>query len=274
MTDAPRRKSRFWLFAPIVVVLALFGAYSAYWVYLRGQLDQGIDQWIATQRAAGLDVAFEDKRLGGYPYRVALDVDAPAIRDPETGLAWRGERLQLVMQPWNLRHVVGRAPGVSEITTAAGEALAVELGPKSVASLSWTDEGVRRVSLALDRAELRRAYLPPASLSGVEFHARPAYGRRDDLQILLQWDEIELAQAPEGYEWLGGALQPSRLAMEVTHAFPALASDYGLSTWTRLEGRVEVAQLLVNWGPVKFGLKVDVGLNRCLVLNGVLSARM
>ena len=33
-----RRRSRFWLFFPFLLLFALIGAYSAYWVYARGRI--------------------------------------------------------------------------------------------------------------------------------------------------------------------------------------------------------------------------------------------
>ena len=69
-----QKKSRFWLIFPFVILFLLIAGWSAYWVYAKGQLETGIDQWIADERARGATVEFSSKRLGGYPFRFELDV--------------------------------------------------------------------------------------------------------------------------------------------------------------------------------------------------------
>ena len=62
-----RKKSRFWLYLPFVLLLILIGAWTGYWVFAKAQIDKGIDQWIAGEQAQGAVVEYTAKSLGGLP---------------------------------------------------------------------------------------------------------------------------------------------------------------------------------------------------------------
>ena len=255
-----KKASRFWLYAPLILFALLFAAYSAFWFYMRGELDKGIDDWISEQRATGADVRFSAKKLGGYPYRFALTVDDPVYADPAQGLRWRGEQLQLVMQPWNWNHVIGRSVGANEIETPEG-VFDIQLGRKSVGSISWDETSIRRISITLDEADLQLDDKPLGKVAGFEFHLRPAEDNPDTLQLVTQWQSIRFDQplVPSA-AMLGDDVQASRMLVELTDAFPTMTSPAGLSGW---DGRVRIAQFLLNWGPAKLGLKGDFGLDAC-----------
>ena len=56
---AERRRSRFWLFAPFILLIVVIAAYSAYWIYARAEIELGVDEWVASERARGAIVDFE-----------------------------------------------------------------------------------------------------------------------------------------------------------------------------------------------------------------------
>ncbi|MEO1406675.1 MAG: DUF2125 domain-containing protein, partial [Pseudomonadota bacterium] len=153
-TDTSKRPSRFWLYLPFFFFALLITAYSAYWFWMRGELGKGVDAWIADQRAAGNVVEYADKKLTGFPYRFALTVDEPRFADRSNGVDWTGQELQLIMQPWNFYHVIGRSPGRNSFDLRGEEPITAILGSKSVASLSWTDTSVERFAVALDTADI------------------------------------------------------------------------------------------------------------------------
>ena len=74
-----RKKSRFWLYLPFVLLLILVGAWTGYWLFAKAQIDKGIDQWIAGEQARGTVVEYSAKSLGGFPYRFELVVDDPEL---------------------------------------------------------------------------------------------------------------------------------------------------------------------------------------------------
>ena len=255
-----RRKSRFWMYAPFILLAILMAAYSAYWFVMRGELEKGIDDWIDEQRAAGIEISFSEKRLDGFPFRFALTLDDPVYSEPGDGLSWGGEQLQLVMQPWNWNHVLGRSVGANVIETSGGE-FDVQLGSKSVGSLSWDETSIRRISIVLDEADISLGGAPFGKLEDFALHLRPASDNADTLQIVAEWQAIHMEQAlTETLAVLGNDLQPSLMQVELTEAFPVINSSAGLSDW---HGRVKIARMLLNWGPAKIGMKGDFSLDGC-----------
>ncbi len=259
MTTAyPRKRRGFWLFFPFFIFALIVGIYSAYWFWARDLLDKGIDEWIATERAAGRTVEYSGKRLGGYPFRFALHLDDPVYGDPANQQRWQGEQLQLVMQPWDWQHVIARSPGRNEIMLA-GDELQLDFGPKSAGSLSWTNAGIRRVSIAIDALSAANRQGPLGAAEGFEFHLRPPPGEPDMLQLQTQWEALSLARPVPDAEFLGTRLGPSVLRAQASKAFTALEVSTQLETLPRnilaIGGEITLAQLVINWGPAQLGAR-------------------
>lgn len=258
MNQPVRRRG---LYLPFILLGLLIAAYSAYWLWARSQLNAAVDGWIAAQRSAGLEVGYERRQLGGYPYRFALRVEAPRLSNPRTGQSWQGERLDLVMQPWNWRHVILRAPGMNRIETGL-DVLELDVGTGSAASVSWTEVGLRRASLAFDEVSLRRDGGPVLSGDGVELHLRPPPGAPDLLQIQASWQGVTLAEQVPDLAFLGRDLGPSILRLEATKAWRALETATNLAevpdVLLALGGEVRVPQLVLDWGPARLGAKGQI----------------
>lgn len=264
-TQPVKRVSRFWLYAPFVLIMLLLAAYTAYWHYMRGELETGIDGWIAEQRAAGIEINFSSKRLDGFPYRFALTVEDPVFADPAQNTRWSGETLQLVMQPWNWNHVIGRSSGMNKIATPDG-VFDVLLGDKSVASLSWDAESVRRFSVVFDTADIALGDNPLGDIEGFELHMRPASDDPESLQIAAQWQAIHFDQPlVETAAVFGNDVQASQMQVELTDAYAAMKASMSPGAWGDAGGRVKLARLELNWGPARIGMKGDFSLNDCAV---------
>lgn len=256
-----RKKSRFWLYLPFTLLLLGIGAWTAYWFVAKGQLDKGIDQWIAEQRANGTVIEYSSKSLGGFPYRFELVVDDPVYQAAGQG-RWEGEKLRLVMQPWNWQHVIAYSPGRNLVTEPGGLRQTVTLDTSSATSVSWTRDGIRRIGVQMGSAT---ALINGESYetAGFSLNLAPRSGAADDLMIALQWDRLTINAAPQGAEFLGDTLGPSRLIGEVRGFFPAWIRAGGdperfHRALVQQEGGVEIAQALLDWGPLDLGMKGDI----------------
>lgn len=258
--NSGKRKSRWGLFLPITLFAVLVVAYSAYWIVARGVLEDNIDTWIDGERAGGSVVEFSSKRMSGYPFLFELTIEDPIYQIDDTA-RWEGKVLTLSMQPWNWNHVIVRSPGLNRVTDRAGVRHTVDLDDKSAGSVSWDKTSVRRVGLMINDA--------PALVDGAAMHLKgfslnlsPRSESPDDLMIAVQWDEIALQEAPLFAPWLGADLGQSRMVGEVRGFFPALRVAGGNTNrlqgaLIRQGGELEVAQLLLDWGPLDLGLKMD-----------------
>jgi hypothetical protein len=273
---AERRRSRFWLFAPFLLLVAVVAAYSAYWTYARAEIEQGVDEWVAAERARGAIVEYESRDFGGYPFRFELELTSPRYQPPNAA-SWEGEQLQLVMQPWNWNHVIARAPGRSVLTDRMGIRHIADLDGKSAASLSWDTDGVHRAALELNDVSALiegQAY----TAQGFSLNLAPSPDLRDNLRVALQWDMLTLETVPASAPWLGTEIQESRLIGEVGNFYPAWMRSGGqpehlYSALQQEGGGVEVGQVLLNWGPLKFGAKGRVTMENGLA-NGSFGVRI
>lgn len=270
----PRRRRGFGVFFLAFLLVLLVGLYGAYWLYMRAQLERGIDDWIAAERAGGRTVAFSERHpIAGFPFRFALRIDDPVYGDPRAGQRWEGERLDLVMQPWNWQHLIVRAPGENRVETPEGR-FDITLGPRSAGSLSWGQEGLNRLSISLDEAVAASGGSRLANGRGIEFHLRAAPDAPAHLQLSAGWDSLDLAAPVRGAEFLGTDLAASRLILELRDALPVLEAGGDLADWAQAGGRLNVAQLLLNWGPAQLGGRADLGVDGTGRLDGRVDLRI
>ncbi|MEM1150867.1 MAG: DUF2125 domain-containing protein [Pseudomonadota bacterium] len=266
MVKAKRQKSSgAWIAVPFIIAVLLVAAYTAYWYYARGILENGIDQWIDQQRAQGLTVEYNSRELGGYPFRFALTVESPMIGQPAGGPEWSADQLELIMQPWDWYHVIARSPGRNTFVLGPeeGDDLRVLLGRRSAASLRWDSTSVTRFSLALDEASLAAGGEPVGELDDFEFHIRPAPGVPDLLQLETHWQRVELSETPpDNLALLGRSIGPSILRVELDGGVSALAETGDLAEAIELAlsrgGELLFPQLMLEWGPASLGARADL----------------
>jgi hypothetical protein len=74
MTDLAlaRRKSRFWLYAPFVLLVLIAAGWSGFWFYVQGRVTQTLDNALAREVQAGRTWTCADRSVGGYPFRIEV----------------------------------------------------------------------------------------------------------------------------------------------------------------------------------------------------------
>ena len=102
-------------------------------------------------------------------------------------------------------------------------------------------------------------------MTNLSLNLAPRRESPDDLMVAMQWDKLALEAAPAAAPYLGTELGPSRLIGEVRGFFPAYeaAGREVSGVWPALledGGAVEVAQLLLDWGPLDLGAQADLTL--------------
>jgi hypothetical protein len=103
----PRKPpSRFWLFAPYVVVLIAAVAWSLYWLSLRGMVITRLDDAAQRLRAEGYVVDWKARRVSGYPFRLAVSLDAPRLVEPSgwglSAPSLKAQAMAYVLDDWVL----------------------------------------------------------------------------------------------------------------------------------------------------------------------------
>lgn len=259
--------SKVWLYLPFIFFGLICAAYSVYWWYVKGKLEDGVTQFIAQQEAEGAEIEYASKRLHGFPFRFTLTVETPRFANPAQEFDWSGEKLQINMQPWNFYHAIIHSSGRNALKLAGNQDYTAIIGKKSALSLNWNDDGISQAGLTLDKADLIGAF---GDVSAQNFKASltNAGPGRPGKRILIDWDSLTLAEemiAGTDAEFLGTQLQASRLRLE----------GQGFGVFGEADERTaELAQFLFNWGPLKLGSKGAFKINDQGYLDGTLFLRL
>ncbi|MCE8555774.1 DUF2125 domain-containing protein [Ruegeria pomeroyi] len=80
-----------------LVRVALLAAviWSGYWAVAGFGLRGSVMSWFEMQAARGWQAEYAETGLSGYPFRHRIEIEAPALADPDTGTAWRADWLAL-----------------------------------------------------------------------------------------------------------------------------------------------------------------------------------
>ncbi|MDK9697646.1 MAG: DUF2125 domain-containing protein [Siculibacillus sp.] len=181
---APRRRVRLPLMIGLGLAVAAAG-WTAIWATARGRILAEIDTRIAGLAERGIVVACADRAIGGYPFRMELSCASPGVSLTARGITVSAAALRVVAQVWDPRLVLVEIDGPG-VGADAGGAVAAKWRALR-ASLRWSGDGVRRLSVVSDGLDLtaKPAGRPTVRLSAehVEAHGRPSGATDLDLDL-------------------------------------------------------------------------------------------
>lgn len=228
------------LLAGAAALALLVGAYGLWWRHVARSVEAALPEAVADLAAAGIAADPGAVAVGGFPYRIEVELLAPSLAGD--GWAWRPERIQVFIQPWNLRHFVALAPGGHGIEIGDRRtSYAVETARAS-AVFDRAGEPVRASAEA--RGVAVRGEGPARGADMLEAHAR----RRDGgLDLALRARAVRLAN---GESPLGGVLD-AFLAEARAKPYAGVADLRDPARWAEAGGVVEVTRTEAGWGPLQ-----------------------
>ncbi|HEX2725706.1 MAG TPA: DUF2125 domain-containing protein [Beijerinckiaceae bacterium] len=279
MTDhAPsvqQRRSRFWLFAPTLILVVVAAAWTTAWFVIRDQTTRALDSWLAQEMALGRQWSCPNRTVGGYPFRIEVECDALSLQRPDFRISLGP--VSSVAQVYRPRHIITSVSGPLAATdgrvTVTGNWRSLE------ASIRTSPEGLQRVSLVTEAATLTVKGLTPdeiaASASRVETHVRPD-PQRGAREGAYDWS-LQLAQAGVPLlDNLVGDADPIDLDLQLTATqvrdAAARAWPQELERWRQAGGRVEIAALSLIKGPRGVEAKGEISLDEAHRLQGQIDA--
>ncbi|WP_306223039.1 DUF2125 domain-containing protein [Bosea beijingensis] len=140
MTDPlpTRRRSRFWLYGPFMLLAVLAAAWSAFWFYARGRIATEIDTALAREVERGRTWTCTNRSIGGFPFRIELRCSALSLTSTRWGDAVRVETGPAVVvgQIYSPGLVILEASSPAKVTLPEGRVL--DLTWKNLdASFAW-----------------------------------------------------------------------------------------------------------------------------------------
>jgi hypothetical protein len=174
--SSPRKPSRVRLYVAFGLFAAFVVAWTAGWVWARGEASRRMDAGVAALRQAGYEVAWKDRAIGGYPFRLNVTLTEAHVRD-RSGWALDAPKLEGQAFLHAPTTWIIAAPDGLTFTRPIGGPVAVT-GKLIRASLSHFQNVPPNVSFeGVGLAFQPTAGAQPFSLQGaerVEFHLRQA----------------------------------------------------------------------------------------------------
>lgn len=244
---------------PILVLLALFGGWSAIWYEGSRRAEAQLGEWLERQAVAGRHYDCAERSVGGYPFRIELDCLGPTADIDDGGRRMRvsAARLHAVAMVWRPDHVIVGMDGplrIEDPDRGGNPATVLEAQWSSLQSSLRAPGGrIVRIDLVVDdpRLSAEPGLVGPgafnvATASRFEFHQRPGEGAEADADVALRADGLVLAYDDEpGTE----AVDVTLLARLVGMPSP-MPRDVAafVAAWRGNAGSVEVVDLRAAQG--------------------------
>jgi hypothetical protein len=252
-------KHRTWSIAGIGGLAVLLGGYTAYWLIAAGTVGERVDAWADEHRAAGYEIAFAERDVGGFPFRFEVLITKPNVTNVPKGWHWEAESLTLSARPWNLHHIGVSFPGRHDISLYTGDAwfdftclikeAAGELSVFGDGQVREFHSEIRDVAYSRPGVDFFGS-LDALSIDGRRFDdADPDY-RTPSAEMRLS---VSQALVPEDASWvLHKHPIDFALTAQVTGPLPnGDAPVASLTRWRDAGGVIEVDRMGLFWGPIE-----------------------
>ncbi len=261
------------------VAVALAAAYSAYWFYVAGELELGIDGWVEIQRQNGVEMAFSREKIHGFPGDFRTDIHDPLVKMPVDGrdFTWSGADLALRVSPFDLHGIGFSAPGSHLVSGPAGNLYIqvenlqgrIEIGPDGLLS---------RLQADLSRAHLTLPNTVEIQASSAHLAIDlPAQPPRQYPDPLVGFDlAAEDLALPAGTRLLTAA-PLTRIAAAgavlgpVPGPVPGLPLDQAVAAWRDAGGVLDLKSFAFAQGPLAVTGSATLALDRNLQPEGAAS---
>lgn len=259
MTDPlpTRRRSRFWLYGPFMLLVVLAAAWSAFWFYARGRIATEIDVALAREAERGRTWTCADRTVAGFPFRIELRCNALTLTSTRWGDAVRVETGPAVAvgQIYSPSLVILEVSSPAKATLPEGRTL--DLTWKTLdASLAWRSP--ERFALV---ASEPRAVLTTPGLTTENWGAATleAHLRRNPTRPATD-QAVDIAVAAKGtilppIDALLGNTEPGEIDLQATltqaENFRKGFNPDALESWRAANGSFELTRIVSTKGKAR-----------------------
>lgn len=269
-TAMPSRR-RLPIAAAALLLLAAAG-YTGFWFFEAHLVRSGLADWTAARRAEGLSVDYGAPQLSGFPFRIAVRLDHPAVAAPDQHWRWTGEAVEADVRPWAFHHVTVHPLGRQEVAfVAAGEnAVASASAAEATAVVDVDARGrLQEGSFDAEALTLAGAGGPPAlvarsvhlELAGPGDAPAAAKGPALPLSAVLSLRLEEVTLASAAGSPLGPTLGSLALEAQVRGPFEGKSPMQALTAWRDAGGTLELKSFALAWGPLQLAGNATLALD-------------
>jgi hypothetical protein len=258
------RRSRFWLFAPFVLLALVAVAWSVAWFVIRGRVVEQLDAALAREAAAGRQWTCTDRATSGYPFRIEVACSALTLQRGDTRASFG--RVVSVAQVYQPRLIIAEVAGPLQVVT--GDARIDAQWRLLQMSLHLAEGGFQRASLVASDVRLRGTGVTQAEIAGsgdrLEAHLRPDPARTASEGAYDVAFTVSKAAVPALNEVIGGN-EPVDLSADLlvtrgrtlTDGSPIDAAE----RWRQAGGSLELTRVALAKGARRLEAKGTLGLD-------------
>jgi hypothetical protein len=275
--DARRKPRRLGLYLPWAALVIAAAGWSVAWLWMMHETQSRVDAAAVSLRKAGWTVAWDARHVGGYPFRLDVDLTNLRLAEPSgwavTMPALKSEAFAFAPTNWVLF-----APGGLTFTRPKDGPVIVTAGALRASLNSW-DAAPPRISLVGD--DLTFAAAPgakPFSLTGaknLQFYTRAGPGQQAAVFLSLDGG----AARPDSWvgQLAGGKPVAIRLDAIMSHTDDLQGDSWPrlVAYWSAKGGDLDVRQLTLTAGDASLDVrKGGVAVADDGRLEGVLEASL
>lgn len=257
------RRSRFWLYAPFVLLLLLAIAWSIAWFVIRNRTAEALDGWVAAEARNGRQWTCGDRTIVGYPFRVEVICNSLDLKRGAVSASFG--RTEAVAQIYQPRRIITEIAGPLKVTD--GTVTVDGTWDLLQASLNVSQSGLQRLSLAANAPKITITGLGGSEIAGsgkhLELHVRPNPSRRAELAGDIAASVTE-ARIPILDALVGGA-EATNLNADVTvtqaDGFKGGTIAEELELWRKAGGKLDILILSATKGPRQIEAKGELRLD-------------
>lgn len=240
---------RFFLWAPIAVLVALLAAAVIHWFAVANAVSKYLDAANGHEIAPGVALHYAHRQIAGFPFRIDLQlddmkIDVAARRGPAE---WRTEHFALHMLDYGRFQAIYEAAGKQTVswTNSKGAREVLQFTPGLLRASSINAHG----RLSRFDMQMIAAGSKDFQAANLEFHLR-RNPDADALDIVLSADDLHVS--PKFQSAFGSAIRKLRFNAQLHPASslrPLLSGQRewreALSTWN---GALDISNLDIAWG--------------------------
>jgi len=204
--------SRFWLYAPLLMFLALTGWVSLHWWNAASELNRKLDAMKGHEAVPGIVIDWRSRTLSGFPFNMDLVLEGLSVKGAGAHgpFAWQSEKFAMHSLTYGRAQKVMEAAGQQRLSWTGEDGTTHDLSflPATLhASAVFAGQSLVRFDLDIADAG-GRSTEGPFTARRLQLHVRrdPA---KDMLDLVASADGIKTANAVIAKPHVSGTLNPA-----------------------------------------------------------------
>ena len=267
------------LIGPIVLFALVLVGYPGYWLYVGSFAKNQLKFWTYSLKTAGFTITHGTFKLSGFPFLVRIEITTPKLTNIKAGLSFYTRKINLELQPWNLRRFRIETLGTQELrfdSKISARNVAANTGDIKGVFVIGNSNQFSALSLDIQRMQLidadQRTFLSIGEiLADISKPDQPPIDHmRSSLKISFSANQIGLASLD--VPTLGKVISNIKLKADFLGHLAGNSIMGSITNWRKSGGTLEVHWLNLLWGALDLRANGTIALDAKMRPLGALTA--